>query len=78
MDTYHKQCKLQKQVQSGFKTTTAWLPEQFAKLNHWVILKQDDSWEAGWQVIEVGTRLATKYMLERSTDYKHTREASDV
>ena len=66
-------------LQRGEVKTTAWIPEQFAKVGKYVSLNQfDDDWEDGWKVIEVGTRLETKYMLERSQDWKNTRKASDI
>jgi hypothetical protein len=72
---FHRHCLLQK----GNVKTTAWIPEKFAKLDKYISLKYDeDDWNDGWKVIYVGTRLGTKYMLERSQDYKQTRKASDV
>jgi hypothetical protein len=74
-DQFHRHCLLQK----GDLRQTAWIPEIFAKKNKYLSLKQkDDSWDDGWKIIEIGTRQSSKYMLERSQDYKLTRKASDV
>lgn len=72
---FHRHCLFVR----GSVKTTAWIPEQFAKKGKYVSLKYDnDDWIDGWKVMEIGTRLGTKYMLEHSTDYKRTRKASDI
>lgn len=72
---YYKQCRLTK----GTEVQVVWLPEKFAKLNKYLELQEDKGWENGWKVIEVNkTRLDEKNLLERSQDYKKTRQASDI
>lgn len=59
--------------------TTTWIPEQYAHLNNYIKLKKDDgTWEDGWKVIEVGTRLSEEYVLDHERDYKTQRKASDI
>ncbi len=72
---YYRQCLLQKS--NLFKTT--WIPEKYAKLNKYLELQEDNSWDNGWQVIAISkVRLDEKNLIERSQDYKKTREASDI
>lgn len=71
---YYRQCKLQK----GNVTQTAWIPEVFANKNKYIKIKTDGRWENGWQVVEVYGRMSAKQLTERSQDYKHQREASDI
>lgn len=74
-DQFHRHCLLQK----GELRQTAWIPEHLARKNKYISLKQEDGdWDDGWKMIEVGMRQPTKYMLERSQDYKLTRKASDI
>lgn len=67
---YYRQCILKK----GDTSQIAWIPEMYASLGNYVKLKEDD----GWQIIEVGSRLAAPDMNEQSQDYKHQRKASDI
>lgn len=72
---YYKQCLLKKKS----RPLIAWLPEQFAKHKKVLELKNDDQWENGWKVeVVYKIRLSEEQLRERSQDYKHTREASDI
>ena len=71
---FHRQCKLIK----GDATTVSWLPEEFAIVNKLVKLKDNGVWVDGWKVEFVGTKLPTKYVINRSQDYNNTRKASDI
>ena len=77
---YHKQCLLNKnELDGSVIQTTAYLPESFAKVGKWVILQQNDGhWDTGWRIIEVYDRMESDYLMERSSDYKRTRKASDI
>jgi hypothetical protein len=73
--TYYRQCILQK----NSLTKTAWLPEKFAKFGKYLELQEDDYWDDGWLVITVSkARLDEKQLIERSQDYKKTRNASHI
>ncbi len=51
----YRQCKMEKQVETGKKIHMAWIPSQFAKLGKTISLKKaDDSWSTGWRVVFVG------------------------
>lgn len=60
---YYKQCVLKKSnVQ-----TISWIPEQYAKVDKILSLKEDD----GWKVVEVGPiRLPESTVVDNSKDYK--------
>lgn len=88
---YYRQCILENYVtdqnseepfgQYKVKTVkqTTWIPEQYAHVGNFIKLKQNDgSWENGWKVIEVGTRLSEEYVLEHERDYKTQRKGSDI
>lgn len=61
--TYYKQCVLKK----GNSQTVSWIPEQYAKVDKILSLKEDD----GWQVLHVGAvRLSESVVVEQERDYK--------
>jgi hypothetical protein len=73
------QCKLIR----GQETQTIWLPTKYATEKRRVGLREKTPqggayWDEGWVVDEIYTTLPSDYVLERSQDYKKTREASDV
>ena len=72
--SYHRQCKLIK----GNDTTVSWIPEKFALKGKYLKLKDNGEWEDGWKVEFVGTKLPTKYVIDRSQDHVHQRKASDI
>lgn len=64
------QCRLRK----GEQEQVTWLPTGYATLGEYVRLGDDD----GWQVIEVGTTLDSKFVNERSRDHKNMRKMTDI
>lgn len=67
----HTQCTLIK----GSQRYTCWLPSKYAIVNNYVKIKDED----GWLVFSVGdTQLDSKYVEERSRDYRTQREGSDI
>ena len=56
----------------------AWIPEKFATEGRALRLTDSGVSEDGWRVTGIGARLTEEYVRERSQDYKHTRQASDV
>ena len=71
----YRQCTLQRENTKQ----VLWLKEKIAKKGFTVKLKNDDgTWDEGWKVIDVNGKLEEKYLLERSQDYKRTRNASDI
>ena len=71
---YFKQCLLQKG--NGFQH--AWIPEKFAKLNQFVKLKQKDkTWDDGWQIINIGSRLPYEIIEVQKDEYRHHRKVTD-
>jgi len=68
------QCTMKK----GNRVQTSWIPEKYAKKGKILKLKDDDEWTDGWEVINVGSRMESKQVHERSRDYTHQRKASDI
>jgi hypothetical protein len=66
-----RQCQLER----GRVTQTAWIPAELAQAGRYVRIGQED----GWRVRAVyGPALPEEYVLERSRDHRHQREASDI
>jgi len=59
---------------------TTWLPQEYAELDKYLELKNDDDqWENGWQVVDIyDPPMEEAQLMERSQDYKRTRKASDI
>lgn len=76
MTTYHTQCTLQKKDGS---TQTSWIPSKFATQGDWVGLrKPDGTWDEGWQVVTVGSKMLSDFVRERTQDYKNMRKMTDI
>lgn len=80
---YYKQCVLQKKIDvytpNRIREMTTYIPEAFAKVGKYLQILEGGEWSDGWKVVLAGkVRLDEAYVQERSRDYKHTREASDV
>lgn len=71
---YYCQCRLAR----GPARQVAWIPEKFAVAGRFLRLTEAGVTEDGWQVTGVGARMAEAIVRERSQDYKHTRQASDI
>ncbi len=71
---YYHQCWLVR----GHARQMAWIPAKFAVAGRYLKLTQNGEAEDGWQVAGVGARMAEEVVRERSQDYKHTRQASDI
>ena len=71
MIDYYRQC----QVRRGTEHQVVWLPERFARPRKWLRLDEEDHWQV--EIVYL-TRLTEKELMERSQDYKKTREASDI
>jgi hypothetical protein len=65
---------VQCQLSRGTTRRTAWLPQKFAVVNRVLKIKDED----GWRVEICGEKMEEKEPEERSRDYLHQREASDV
>lgn len=51
----YSQCLLQKESNSGFIKTVAYIPSQFAKVDSYIKLKDEDGlWTDGWKVLSAG------------------------
>jgi hypothetical protein len=63
----------------GSLRTTSFIPERFARKGKYLKLKGiDGRWVDGWRVESVGVRMLSSEASERSQDYKHQRNASDI
>ena len=66
-----KQCSLSR----GALKTVRWIPEKFAVKGKTIHIKGNGQ----WKVDSVGDMaVSSEYILERSQDYKHQRQASDI
>jgi hypothetical protein len=73
------QCELRR----GDQHQTLWLPTKYAKTGQRIGLREKTSqggayWDEGWTIEQVFTTMPQDYVLERSQDYKKTRNASDI
>lgn len=69
--TYYRQCALVK----GTTQQVAWLPEEFAVVGKYVILKEDD----GWQVNHVSNhRQSEEYVQAHERDHMGHRKRTDI
>ena len=71
---YYNQCWLLR----GNARQMAWIPAKFAVQGRYLKLTENGKTEDGWQVVGVGAQLAEETVRERSQDFKHTRQASDI
>lgn len=66
-----KQCILEKPVGKFRQRQTAWIPEHLAHVGKLLKVRiQQDVWDNGWLVQEVGTRMPEKYVLEHERDWR--------
>ena len=73
------QCQLRRDNQQQM----LWIPTKFATEGRRVGLREKTIqggayWDEGWVVDKIFTTMPSSYVLERSQDYKKTREASDI
>ena len=82
MTDMHVQCHLEKPNPEGTGMTqdTVWIPKRFAQVGKFIKVRDPKSkeWEDGWKVTACYTEAPSKQVLERSQDYKNTRDASDI
>ena len=71
---YYNQCWLVR----GNARQMAWIPAKFAVAGRYLRLTDAGVSEDGWKVVGVGAKMMEDYVHERSQDYKHTRQASDI
>ena len=71
---FYNQCWLVK----GYARQMAWIPQKFAVAGRYLRLTDAGVTEDGWQVAGVGAQMTEEVVRERSQDYKHTRQASDI
>ena len=61
------------------RTMTSWLPMKFSVAGKVLKLKdENDTWEDGWIVAEVGKVLDYDSVREKERDFTKQREASDI
>jgi len=78
--TYYRQCKLQMTLPDKVVVTTSWIPEDKAQMGKLIDLEPRGGKRTGpWEVVLVGSvKVEFHEALDRSQDYKHQREASDI
>jgi len=58
---------------------TSWIPENIAKLNKTVRLKNDDgTWDEGWKVVKVFSRMEESMVRIKNRQHKHHRKVTDI
>lgn len=57
---------------------TAWIPIKFAIKGKYIKIKYNNLWDDGWKVLECYSTMDSKYVQERSEDYKNQRKQSDI
>ena len=70
---FHVQCKLQK----GDQFQTSWIPVKYVDCET-IRLKEGDTWEDGWKIIETGTMIPSDRITEMQKRHKNHRKATDV
>ena len=78
--TRHYQCSLERVDGANKVFTTSWLPEKFAKCGKYLELQnQKGEWINGWKVTGVsGSGLDSKFVQERTQDWKNMRKMTDI
>jgi hypothetical protein len=67
----YKQCVLEKFLGHWKQRQTAWIPEHLAKVGKVLRVRiQEDLWDNGWLVMEVGTRMPEDYVFEHERDWR--------
>ena len=76
---YYKQCKMDKPMFGSISHQTAWIPEQLAHVGQQVRIHiQQDLWDEGWTISEVGTRMDEEYVSAHERNYLTQAQASDA
>src|SRR5262249_48812148 len=73
---YFRQCRMEKNLPTGTKHMTSWIPEAFAVVGKVLKLRDDGVWEDGWRVTTAGARLADDDLPDPHDDVKHHRRAT--
>jgi hypothetical protein len=71
---YYYQCELRKEINNGYKTDVAWLPEKYAIIGKYLKINEED----GWKVIWIGAKQPANVVEEKERDYLRQRKASDI
>jgi hypothetical protein len=53
----YRQCRLVKQMRNGEMIQTSYIPAEFARRGRVVKLRNEDTWDDGWEVRVVGDAL---------------------
>lgn len=72
------QCRLTRPSKLGIEVTTSWIPNKFATVGSIIDIKDKGVWSEGWAVTSAGCTMTADEALDRSQDYRHQREASDI
>jgi hypothetical protein len=75
---WHRQCTIEKPIPNGVVRQVSWIPEKFAVQGKYLKLLEDDVWENGWLVMQVGGRRPSADVNIRSRDHLRQRDASDI
>lgn len=71
---------MQVELKRGNTHQISWIPHTEAFLGRIVDLKEGNTWDLGWKVVNIypGATFEYEYIAERSRDYTRTRKASDI
>jgi hypothetical protein len=63
-----------------YEMVVSWIPDDIAKKGNKVRIKESgpDEWSEGWEVMDVGSKLAGDKAEAACRDYLHQRDQSDV
>jgi hypothetical protein len=76
MTIYYRQCRL---MSENGQTTVAWIPECWAKKGRIIHSRTSDKELDGYMVMDVsGQRRSEEDAIDRSNDYRHQRQMSDI
>lgn len=76
----HTQCLLEKPLpEGGAVTVTAWIESRFARVGAPLRMKhRDGTWEGVWTVRQTFSTIPSEEARQRSWDWTHQRDASDI
>lgn len=74
----YTQCLMSRSSGTGRMQHVAWIPTQFARKGRYVKIDFETGTVDGWRIDETWAVQSAGDTNERSQDYKHQRDASDV
>lgn len=77
--THYRQCRMERKINNGVQTLVSWIPEQYAKVNDILKLKNEKGdWIDGWKILSVSDPIPASVAEASSRLHRSHREATDV